>query len=190
MDKALLKNLGPLAPLPGIWEGQTGDDIAPSDDRGTETNKYRERMVFEPTGMTQNHEQTLYGLRYSTQAWRLGEADPFHDEVGYWLWEEKESRLMKCILIPRGVAVIAEGKVNPDAKAFKLSAQLGSPSFGILSIPFLNDEFQTLSFDVEMKIIDTRTLSYSQTTFIQIKGKPDVFEHKDQNTLKLIRAVE
>jgi len=38
--------LGPLAGLVGTWEGEKGDDTAPSDDRGTENNKYKERMVF------------------------------------------------------------------------------------------------------------------------------------------------
>ena len=40
MTDEIIKNLGPLAPLAGIWEGEKGDDVAPSDDRGTETNKY------------------------------------------------------------------------------------------------------------------------------------------------------
>jgi hypothetical protein len=77
------EELGPLGRLVGTWEGDKGDDVAPSDDRGTENNKFRERMVFEETGLVQNHEQNLYGLRYRTTAWRLGEDDPFHEELGY-----------------------------------------------------------------------------------------------------------
>ena len=46
-NQELRNQLGPLADLVGIWEGDKGDDIAPSDDRGTENNKYRERIVFE-----------------------------------------------------------------------------------------------------------------------------------------------
>jgi hypothetical protein len=41
----LREQLGPLADLVGIWEGDKGDDVAPSDDRGSENNKYRERIV-------------------------------------------------------------------------------------------------------------------------------------------------
>ena len=73
MDDAAIKNLGPLAPLAGTWEGDKGDDVAPSDDRGTETNRYRERLRLEPTGEVNNHEQSLWGLRYSTVAFRIGE---------------------------------------------------------------------------------------------------------------------
>jgi hypothetical protein len=54
--------------------GRQGDDVAPSDDRGTETNRYRERLRLEPMGQIDNHEQTLWGQRYSTVAFRLGEA--------------------------------------------------------------------------------------------------------------------
>jgi hypothetical protein len=61
MNEVALKNLGPLAALAGIWEGDKGDDVAPDDNRGTETNRYRERMRFEPFGPTDNHEQQLWG---------------------------------------------------------------------------------------------------------------------------------
>ena len=56
--------LGPLSGLAGTWEGEKGTDKAPDDDRfQTETNEYRERMTFAPTGLVENHEQKLYGLR-------------------------------------------------------------------------------------------------------------------------------
>jgi len=87
MNEEILKNLGPLGSLGGIWEGNTGDDAAPAADRKKVINQFRERMVFEPRGPVSNHEQKLYGYRYSTQAFRPAENDPFHDEVGYWLWD-------------------------------------------------------------------------------------------------------
>ena len=72
MTDEIIKNLGPLAPLAGTWEGDKGDDTAPSKERGTGTNKFRERITFEPMGPVNNHEQQLYGLRYATTAWPLG----------------------------------------------------------------------------------------------------------------------
>ncbi len=46
---------GPLGPLLGIWEGDRGTDLAPSDNaednREIATSNYRERFVFEPTGL-------------------------------------------------------------------------------------------------------------------------------------------
>ena len=107
-------------PLAGIWEGDKGDDTAPSDNRGTETNKFRERISFEPMGPVNNHEQALYGLRYSTIAWPSElECDPFHEESGYWLWDAKAKQVLRCFIVPRGVAVIAGGTVEPDAQVIR-----------------------------------------------------------------------
>ena len=49
MTDDIMKNLGPLAGLAGIWEGSKGQDVAPADNRRHEEEKsdYRERMVFE-----------------------------------------------------------------------------------------------------------------------------------------------
>ena len=42
MSDELIANLGPLAPLAGIWEGNKGDDISPDKDpTKIENNKYR-----------------------------------------------------------------------------------------------------------------------------------------------------
>jgi hypothetical protein len=34
-DESILKDLGPLAPLAGIWEGDQGIDVALSPERGS-----------------------------------------------------------------------------------------------------------------------------------------------------------
>ena len=82
MGEELLQHLGPLGPLAGTWEGASGEDTAPADDRGVERNRYRERITLEPIGPVRNHEQCLYGLRYAMTAHRLGETDAFHEELG------------------------------------------------------------------------------------------------------------
>ena len=187
MDNKTLDDLGPLGRLVGVWEGDEGEDTAPSDDRGTEHNKFRERMVMEPTGLVQNHEQNLYGLRYHLQAWRLDETGPFHDEVGYLIWDAKAKQVMKCVTIPRGEALIAGAKVEPDAKHFKLTAKLGSPTFGVCSNPFLDREFQTVSFDFELTLHDDGSFSYDEVTKIRIKGQEKIFEHRDKNRLRLVK---
>ena len=80
-----VKQLGPLARLAGTWEGDQGLDIAPGAARDIMETRFRERAVFEPMGCVDNHEQKLWALRYSTKAYRLGEDDAFHEELGYWL---------------------------------------------------------------------------------------------------------
>lgn len=180
----ILKKLGPLAALAGVWEGVRGDDTAPSDDRGTEKNYFRERMTFEPFGPVNNHEQELFGLRYTTTAWRLDEADSFHEEIGYWMWDAKEKQVMRCFIVPRGITLIAGGTVEANAKSFKLSAELGSPVYGICSNPFLDREFKTVRYDLQIALVDENTLTYEEDTQLLMKGQAEVFHHIDKNTLK------
>lgn len=181
------KDFGPLAQLAGVWEGSEGDDTAPSDDRGTEKNFFREVMEFEPFGPVDNHEQKLYGLRYKTTAWRKGESDAFHEEMGYWLWDAKAQQVMRCFLVPRGVSVIAGGTVAANASEFVLEAKLGSATYGICSNLFLDQEFKTISYRLQLKV-DGDLLSYEENTRLQIKSKPGVFDHIDKNVLRRTKS--
>ena len=184
MTDEIIKNLGPLAALAGVWEGDKGDDTAPSDNRGTETNKFRERMTFEPLGPVNNHQQMLYGLRYATTAWRLGEDNPFHEEVGYWLWDAQAKQVFRCFIVPRGVAVIAGGTVEPNARSFELAADAGSETYGICSNQFLDKEFKTVRFELKVTIHDDQSFSYEEDTQLKIQGQKDLFHHIDKNILK------
>lgn len=184
--KEILAQLGPLATLAGTWEGSKGADVAPGDDRGTETNKFREQIIFEPCGRIDNHEQKLFGLRYKKTAWRLGEDNAFHEESGYWLWDAAEKQAMRCFIVPRGISVLAGGTVEPDAKNFKLVAEVGSPTYGVCSNLFLDREFKTVKFITEIKIHDDNSFTYEEDTQILMKGRKDVFHHTDSNTLKRI----
>jgi hypothetical protein len=183
----LKDQLGPLADLIGIWEGDKGDDVAPSDDRGTENNKYRERLSFDHVGPIQNHEQNLHVLRYATRAWRLGEENSFHEELGYWSWEPATKEVLRCFLIPRGIAVIAGGKAERDAKSFTLESKNGSGTFGVCVNPFLDREFKIVSYTMNFKMIDANTFGYDQDTILQIPNQKDLFHHRDKNLLKRVK---
>jgi hypothetical protein len=183
--------LGPLGPLLGIWEGEVGNDIAPSDkpanNRQAVTSKYRERMTFEPTGRVDNHEQKLYGLRYATKAWRIGSPDPFHEELGYWMYEPATGLVLRCFMPPRGMTIMAGGKAAPDARKLSLEAKAGDEVFGICSSPFLSAEFKTVRYTVDVEIIDDETIRYESHVFMQMKGRDGLFDHVDGNTLKRVR---
>ena len=183
------QNLGPLAPLLGEWSGDRGADRAPSDKNKLEVanSPYREHMRFEFTGRVDNHEQILYGLRYATTAWRVGSPDPFHEELGYWMWDKESKQVIRCFMVPRGVTVLAGGTVEKDAKQIKLSATLGSPTYGICSNQFLDREFQTVGYQLDLKIIDSNSILYEEVTELKIKGQPDVFMHTDKNTLTRLK---
>ena len=180
----MTEELGPLAGLEGTWEGEKGTDTAPDDDRvSKEISKYRERMTFEPTGLVENHEQKLYGLRYATTAWRLGEDDPFHEELGYWLWDAEAKQVLRCFMVPRGVTVIAGGDAEPDARSFELVAEAGSGTYGICSNRFLEREFKTVRYELSFEQRDANTIYYSEDTVLKIQGQDELFHHTDENTL-------
>ena len=182
-DRAMLAHLGPLATLVGIWEGSKGVDIAPAKDGSKETH-FREHMTFEPIGPVINGPQTLYGLRYSTVAWPLIQEQPFHEEVGYWLWDAERKQVMRCFIVPRGVVVNAGGISEPDAKELRMTAEAGSGVYGILSNPFLEEAMKTVWYELTVIIHDPWKFSYKEDTQLQISGRPDVFHHTDENILK------
>jgi len=179
-----IANLGPLAPFAGTWEGDKGKDESPDDDRvSIEHNLFRERVVLDPIGLVENHEQSLYGLRYAKTAWRLGADVSFHEEVGYWLWDADASEVLLTFIVPRGITVLAGGTVEPDAKRFKLRAELGSQVFGICSGPFLDREFRTVAYDIDLTLNDDGSFTYREDTQMKIKGQDGIFHHTDENTL-------
>ncbi len=188
--KTFTPELGPLGPLQGIWEGDKGSDVAPSDksedNRQPRTSLYRERMVFEPTGRVDNHEQVLYGLRYSTRAWRIGAPDAFHEEVGYWMYEPATGLILRCFMPPRGMTVLAGGTAKADARRFSLEAKAGDEAFGICSSPFLIKEFKTERYTLDVEVVDDDTLRYESHTYLRMKGRAEAFDHVDANTLRRV----
>src|ERR1700722_20229473 len=131
---ALGKELGPLEGLQGTWEGDQGLDVAYSNERGEIADTpYRERTTFNPFGPVENGRQVLYGLDYRTAAWRGDEENPFHTEVGYWLWDATDGQVIRCFMIPRGQTILAGGPAGPDDNTLHMEAALGSDSYGILS---------------------------------------------------------
>lgn len=180
----MAEELGPLAGLEGAWQGDAGTDTAPDDARvGQEINRYRERMSFEPTGLVANHEQKLYGLRYATTAWRLGEDAAFHEELGYWLWDAEARQVLRCFMVPRGVTLIAGGTAEPEARSFRLAAEVGSETYGICSNRFLDREFKTVRYELHFEKRDADTIHYREDSVLRIKGLGELFHHTDENTL-------
>jgi hypothetical protein len=188
---SLSERYGPLYPLIGIWEGDKGHDTAPSETRAIETNLFRERIIFEEMSPVQNHEQVLNVLRYKTTAWKITgtqpEAQPFHEELGYWSYEPAQNQVMRNFIVPRGTAVIAGGTAKPNATRFELSAKYGSHTFGICVNPFLDREFRIVEYTVLVELLTPTTLKYSENTLIQIKGKTELFHHRDENVLNKIK---
>ncbi len=182
MSAEIAKNLGPLAALAGIWEGDQGLDVSIIQSKKTET-AYRERIVFEPLGPVRNGPQELYGLRYATTAWRLGEEDAFHEELGYWLWDAVQKQVLRCFMVPRGVLINAGGDAEADSTSFHLSAEVGSQTYGILSNKFLDASHKTMKYALDVHMHADGRFSYKEDTQLWIPADESVFHHTDQNTL-------
>ena len=91
---------------------------------------------------------------------------------------------MRCFIVPRGISVIAGGTVEPDAREFNLSADVGSETYGICSNIFLDREFKTVRYELKVSVHDENSFSYDEDTQLMIKGQDEIFHHIDKNTLK------
>jgi hypothetical protein len=184
-DPDTLANLGPLRPLAGTWEGVIGADEHPVAE-GTGSNAFVERYELAPIDRQTNGPQLFYGLRYHTHLVKPGEIETFHDQVGYWLWEPATQTITQTIAIPRAQVVLAAGPAAPDATEFEITAALGSEVYGILSNPFLDESFRTLSVRIHVTINGDGTWSYEEDTVLVIPDRTEPFHHIDRNTLSRV----
>ncbi len=178
---------GPLQQLIGTWRGRSGLDIAPEPD-GTERNPYFETIVFEAAGDVTNAEsQDLAFIHYREVVQRESNDEVFHDQTGYWIWDKDAGLVIHSFVIPRAVAVMAGGRFedSPDASGpvtLNVRAAANDTDWQIIQSPFMGSNAKTLEFR-QTVTIDKGTLTYSQTTVVDIYGKR--FEHTDDNELNI-----
>ncbi len=179
-------NYGPLTGLIGTWQGDKGLDVAPEPD-GTEKNPYYEKITYQGIGDVRNaEEQRLVILHYRQIVRRKSNDEIFHDETGYWMWDENAGLVMHSLAIPRAVCVLAGGKCGESWKqgsevTLEVEAHVGDADWGIIQSPFMRDNAKTIEFRHKV-IIGEHTLHYSETTMLEIYGR--TFEHTDENQLR------
>jgi hypothetical protein len=178
---------GPLARLAGIWEGEKGEDVAYANADGKiGLTPFREHVDLKPFGPVENGSQVLYGLDYRMAGWRGTEENPFHTEVGYWMWDARDREVVRCFVIPRGSCVVAGGIVAPDATTFTLEARIGSQTYGILANNWLDKHAQAISFEATIDTSADDEFTYTETTVIKHARMPEEVVHTDRNTLRRI----
>mgnify|MGYP001573574570 CR=1 FL=1 len=179
-------NYGPLAVLDGVWEGNKGVDRAPEPD-GEERNPYYETITFKVAGDVTNAEkQTLSIVRYHQVVTRKSNDEVFHDQMGYWLWDPADDTIVETFIIPRGVAVVAGGKLAEPADlsqelVFEVAANVDSQEFGISQAAFMFQQAKTTGFTHTLKVTGDE-MRYTQSTFLDIYDKKH-YDHSDVNTL-------
>lgn len=185
VDYDTLANLGPLAGIAGIWQGERGLDVKPKA-QGPKKQAYVERIELQPIDPTTNGPQLLYGLRYHTHITKPDQVKTYHEQVGFWLWEPATSTVIHTLTIPRAQIAMAAGVVAPDAKRFEVVATQGADTYGICSAPFLHEAFRTTEFRITVTIHDDGTWGYEEDTVMQILGQAEPFHHTDRNLLRKV----
>ncbi|HUX05373.1 MAG TPA: heme-binding beta-barrel domain-containing protein [Acidimicrobiales bacterium] len=178
---------GPLTGLIGEWESESGGlDTAFSHSRGEVLGSpYREKCTMKPFGPVDNGSQNLYGLDYKSAMWRGDEENPFHTEVGYWLWDAATGEVMKGFVVPRGITVLAGGSASADATQFTLEATLGGEQYCIGENKYLATNASSLSYRATITIGDG-TWSYDEVTMLRMKEFDEPLAHTDHNTLRRV----
>lgn len=177
---------GPLAALAGEWEGNDGLDVAFHNAKGrvAET-KYREKVWMVPFGPVDNGDQHLWGLDYRMEAFREGEASPFHTEIGYWLWDGDAGHVIRSFMVPRGSTILAGGRALATDVKFALEASVGSETWGILSNPYLAAKARTTKYTCTVSLEGGAFTYDSCTTYVHHVGGE--IAHTDRNTLRRVK---
>ena len=176
---------GPLRGLIGSWKGGKGLDLAPEPD-GTEHNPYYETITCSAIGDVTNAEsQTLAVLHYRQIVLRKSNDKVFHDQTGYWMWDAQAGLIMYSLTIPRAVSVLAGGNhtgvlSQTGGLILEVAAGEDDPDWQIIQSPFMQNNARTQGFELKITL-GNNTLSYAQTTLLDIYGK--VFKHTDENQL-------
>ena len=186
VDPDTLANLGPLRRLAGGWEAKKGIDLNPKAD-GPERREFIERIDFDPIDPQANGPQLFYGLRYHIHINTVEEDITFHDQVGYWLWEPATGLILQTLAIPRGQVALASGQAAPDADRIVVTAERGRTEYGICSTAFLEYAFRTDRYSIEISFNPDGSWSYVTHTTLIVHGRPDPFDHRDENTLFKVR---
>jgi len=189
-DDLTIDNFGPLLHLAGTWEGEGGVDVSYHHTEGdVGDTKYLERVTLSPFGPVDNGSQTLFGLDYRMAAWRMNEldGDPFHTEVGYWLYDAAEQQIMRCFMVPRGTVLIAGGAAEPNATSFSITAALGSTTYGVLNNRYLDLSARCDSYRADISL-ETDGWSYEEDTVLTMQQFDEPYHHTDRNVLRRIES--
>ncbi|ABK73200.1 FABP family protein [Mycolicibacterium smegmatis] len=184
------QKLGPLTPLVGEWEGDEGVDISyhnNDDEIGRTT--YFEKAVFKPIPLQENGRQVLWGLSYSMTAWRHGEEamDPFHDEIGFLLWDKADGQVIRNVVFGRGIAILAGGDAAIGDRILHFDATPGDPCYGILQNRYLLDRAEIKGFTSSFVFDEDGAFSYTSDLRLRLAATGSEMHHTDENTLRRVK---
>jgi hypothetical protein len=185
------QKLGPLTPLVGVWEGNMGIDLS-YHNKEDETSKtlYFEKSWFKPIPIQENGQQAMEGLSYQSTAWRHGEEamDPFHDEVGYLLWDRKNGQVIRSVVFGRGIAILAGADAKARDRELRFKATPGDPCYGILQNKYLLGRAELKSFESTFKFNEDGTFTHTSDIILKLGALGGIeMHHTDENTLHRVK---
>ena len=113
--------------------------------------------------------------------------DPFHDEVGFLLWDKIHGEVMRTVVFGRGIAILAGGDAKPRDTVLHFDAVPGSPNYGILQNKYLSERAQLMDFKSTFTIVDADTLSYTADLVLKLAATGAEMHHTDKNTLHRVK---
>jgi len=186
------QKLGPLTPLVGDWESDIGVDVSyhNKDDETSETG-YFEQAWFHPIPVVENGRQTMEGLSYKMTAWRHGEEamDPFHEEVGYLLWDKANGQIIRCFAVPRGLAILAGGDAGLHDKVLTFKAVPGTEGYGLSQNKYLLERARVTGYESVFTFNDDGTFSYTSDLAMKLAATNAEMHHIDRNTLHCVKRI-
>ncbi len=184
------QRLGPLTPLVGEWEGDVGVDTSyhNRDDETSDTS-YFEKAWFKPIPLHENGDQRLEGVTYQMTAWRHGEEamNPFHDEVGYIMWDKANGQVIRTFAVPRGLAILAGSDAGERDTELHFNSMPGDPCYGFCQNKYLLERAEAKSLETVFTFNDDGTFSYTSDLVLSLKATGKEMHHTDRNTLHRIK---
>lgn len=187
------QRLGPLTPLVGEWEGNTGVDLSYHNaDDVTGKTSYFSIASFHPIPLQTNGQQNMEGLSYKMTDWRHGEESmaPFHDESGYLLWDKNLGKVLRCVVFGRGIAIMAVAEAGARDTTLTFTATPGAKDYGILQNEYLLQRAELKSFKSVFTFNDDGTFTHNSDIVLRLKAQGDKdMHHTDKQTLHRVHRI-
>src|SRR5699024_1523980 len=113
--------------------------------------------------------------------------DPFHDEIGFLLWDRVRKQVMRNVVFGRGIAILAGSTAEPRDVELRFDASPGAADYGILQNPYLLERAEIMNFKSTFTIKDAETFSYTSDLVLKLAAIGTEMHHTDENTLHLTK---
>jgi hypothetical protein len=113
--------------------------------------------------------------------------DPFHDEVGYLLWEKATGQVMQCVVFGRGISILAGADAKPRDKEIHFKAKPGELTYGILQNKHLLDNAKLESYEHTFVFNDDETFTHTSDIVLKHAAAGKTYHHTDESTLHRVK---